>query len=311
MLKIFKEGVCPKCHEKIQVPDDRKEIICMYCGQKIRADLALGIENEADMKACEEQRAQALQGLSEIIRQCDKPFQNFKKDRYLGMVEYFGRTNTETFQAMEYLYQNSPKPEEWVQQMAKHFVETAREDLSAYRSKGQKNRRQLDLNFLISIYLVPAMLEQKGEVFDPFADCLIASWNEAYGTTLGKAHYEDIAGGFRRKLCYITTAICEGLGKSSDCYELKVLKEYRDRYLDATPKGHALIEEYYDIAPTIVKRMDRQKDRKRVYLELYEKYLKPCIADIEAEDFENCKKRYQKMVMTLKEQFILCDGDAR
>lgn len=307
MLKIFKEGICPKCHEKIQVPDDRDEIICMYCGQKIRRDLALGIEKETDTAACEEKRAQALKGLSELIHQCDKPFQAFKKDRYPGMVEYYERTYKETFQAMEYLYQNSQSPEEWLQQMAEHFVEVSKEDISKYRTKGQKNRRQLDLNFLISIYLIPAMLKQKGEVFDPFADQLLMTWNEAYGTTLGKAHYEDIVKGFRRKLCYITTAVCESLGKDQDCYELKLLKEYRDQYLNVTPEGHALIEEYYDIAPTIVKRMDKQADRDRVYRELYEKYLRDCVEDIERGEYERCGRKYQEMVVELKGRYMLHD----
>lgn len=32
---MFREGTCPKCHEKIQVPDDREKILCMYCGEEI------------------------------------------------------------------------------------------------------------------------------------------------------------------------------------------------------------------------------------------------------------------------------------
>ena len=184
-------------------------------------------------------------------------------------------------------------------------METAREDMSSYKTKGQKNRRQLDLNFLISIYLIPAMLEQKGEVYEAFSDRLIAVWNKAYGTTLGKAHYEEIAGGFRRKLCYITTAVCENLGKGMDCYELKLLKEYRDQYLERTEEGHALVEEYYNIAPTIVKRMERAADREEIYRELYEIYLKPCIEDIEAGDYTRWGGRYEKMVVTLKERFVI------
>ena len=80
MLKIFKEGVCPKCHEKIQVPDDREQIICMYCGQKIRTDLALGVERETDAAVLEEKKEQVQKGLSLLIQECDKPFQDFKKD---------------------------------------------------------------------------------------------------------------------------------------------------------------------------------------------------------------------------------------
>ncbi len=305
MLKIFKEGVCPKCHEKIQVPDDREQIICMYCGQKIRTDLALGVERETDAAVLEEKKEQVQKGLSLLIRECDKPFQDFKKDKYPGMIENFSKKHQEMFQAMEYLYQHSQESDVLLQQMAEHFVETAREDMGSYKTKGQKNRRQLDLNFLISIYLIPAMLEQKGEVYEAFSDRLIAVWNKAYGTTLGKAHYEEIAGGFRRKLCYITTAVCENLGKGMDCYELKLLKEYRDQYLERTEEGHALVEEYYNIAPTIVKRMERAADREEIYRELYEIYLKPCIEDIEAGDYTRCGVRYEKMVVTLKERFVI------
>lgn len=39
---MFKEGTCPKCHEKIQVPEDREQIICMFCGEEIRVADALG-----------------------------------------------------------------------------------------------------------------------------------------------------------------------------------------------------------------------------------------------------------------------------
>lgn len=304
MERTFKEGVCPKCQEKIQVPDDREKIICMYCGEEIRTDLALGIEREEDEAACSEKREQVLQGLFKVIKTCEKPFQDFKKDRYPGILEAFGREYWEMFQGMEYLYRHGKDPEGWVREMAEYFVKEAGEDLSAYTSKGKRNRRQLDLNFLVSIYLVPAMLNQKGEVYEPFADRLIADWNEAYGTTLGKARYEDIAGGFRRKLCYVTTAICESLNKGSDCYELRLLKEYRDWYLDKTDEGHALVEEYYDIAPTIVKRVDRLSERDEVYRELYERYIGPCVEDIENRRYEACGRRYQGMVEELKKRFI-------
>ena len=39
---MFKEGICPKCRETIQVPEDREKILCMYCGQEILVEEALG-----------------------------------------------------------------------------------------------------------------------------------------------------------------------------------------------------------------------------------------------------------------------------
>ena len=66
----------------------------------------------------------------------------------------------------------------------------------------------------------------------------------------------------------------------------------------------SMMEAYYDIAPTIVKRIDRQEDRDAVYRNLYEEYLLPCIRKIEAQDYEACKVRYQEMVMELKARYI-------
>ena len=43
---MFREGTCPKCHQAIQVPDDREKVICMYCGEEIRVDEALGAKEK-------------------------------------------------------------------------------------------------------------------------------------------------------------------------------------------------------------------------------------------------------------------------
>ena len=52
--KMFKEGTCPRCRQVIQVPDDREKVICMYCGEEIRVEEALGSakeERKPDRKA--------------------------------------------------------------------------------------------------------------------------------------------------------------------------------------------------------------------------------------------------------------------
>lgn len=71
----------------------------------------------------------------------------------------------------------------------------------------------------------------------------------------------------------MTTAICESLGKEADCYELRLLKDYRDQYMESDPERKEMVDEYYDIAPTIVKRMDRCDNRKELYQDLYDRYL--------------------------------------
>lgn len=310
---MFREGTCPKCHEKIQVPEDREKILCMYCGEEILVARALGKErSRTEAAAYEENRSSALAKLGEVVRTCQKPMQDFRKDRYEGIFDAFYTSHRDMFEAMEYVWQTAEEPEDWLREMTEHVIEAAETDMSAYKTRGQRNQRLLDHNFQISVYLIPAVLKYPAKVSQPFADQMIASWNHVFGTTLGKATYDEINSGFRRKLCYITTAVCGELGKGADCLELRLLKDYRDRYLEATPEGHALVEEYYNIAPTIVKRIDRQPDRNQIYGQIYRDYLLPCIRKIEEQDYEACGAGYEKMVLDLKARFMDetgCPGD--
>lgn len=312
---MFREGTCPKCHEKIQVPDDREKILCMYCGEEILVARTLKeTPKKADAAAYEENRVRALKGLQEVIQTCQKPMQDFRRDRYEGLFDAFYTSHRSVFEAMEYIWQAAEEPEDWLREMVEHTIDTVKEDLSSYKSKGQRNQRLLDHNFRVSVYLIPALRKYPAKVSEPFADQLIASWNDTFGTTLGKATYDEINSGFRRKLCYITTAVCQELGKGADCRELRLLKNYRDQYLDTTPEGHALVEEYYNIAPTIVKRIDRQPDRSRIYGQIYRDYLLPCIRKIEERDYEACGAGYEKMVLELKARFMSetgCPSDSK
>ena len=87
---MFREGTCPKCQERIQVPDDREKILCMYCGKEILVSEALGEEKkEMDYVAYGEHYNQAMLDLKELIRTCYKPMQDFKKNLYEGVFEAF------------------------------------------------------------------------------------------------------------------------------------------------------------------------------------------------------------------------------
>lgn len=304
MLKSFAEGICPRCHEKIQVPDDREKIICMYCGKEILVSQALGSSMKADAGLYKEYKELALSEIERVIKESINPMDGFKKDAYEGLMDEFYASVRSMLEAMEYVYQTGEDPESWLDELSSHAVKTAREDIENIRGKVQKNRRQLDLNFLISVYLVPGLLKYPAAVGGPLSDRLVGAWNTAFGTSVGKASFDEINGGFRRKLCYITTAVCESLGKGNDCPELRILKDYRDRYLETTEEGHALVEEYYNIAPTLVKRMDRLPDREQVYQNIYNNYLAPCIRKIQNQDYESCRELYQEMVQGLEEKYM-------
>ena len=61
-----------------------------------------------------------------------------------------------------------------------------------------------------------------------------------------------------------------------------------------TKDGEILVKEYYNIAPTIVKRIDRSPDASEIYADIWEKYLKPCVRLIEAGEQEECREIVHK-----------------
>ena len=135
---------------------------------------------------------------------------------------------------------------------------------------------------------------------------IVEVWNEKKVTslTLSRSSYDDIAEGFRSKLCYITTAVCEHMQKEDDCYEMQVMRRFRDEYLMQTDEGRSIIKDYYEVAPGIVMILNMQKDAAAIYKQLYCKYLLPCVQLIEQGKKAQCQALYMQMVQNLKMQYI-------
>ncbi|MGI8725010.1 MAG: CFI-box-CTERM domain-containing protein [Methyloceanibacter sp.] len=86
---------------------------------------------------------------------------------------------------------------------------------------------------------------------DPLHKAL--SWAEEKRTELAKDRDNDKCAALDD--CFITSACCEVLGLSDDCFELRSLRAYRDQVLASTPGGAADIALYYRIAPEILRAM--------------------------------------------------------
>lgn len=115
--------------------------------------------------------------------------------------------------------------------------------------------------------------------------------------------YMDCADYRNASRCFITTAVCLSLGKSDDCEELTVMRAFRDEWLRKQPDGEALIADYYDIAPGIVEKIDKQADRKSIYESIYRDYIEPCVNYAKAKRFSESGKVYVNMVGLLKEKY--------
>lgn len=103
--------------------------------------------------------------------------------------------------------------------------------------------------------------------------------------------------------CFITSAVCRTFNKPDNCYELTAFRSFRDNWLAKQSDGQTLIQEYYQIAPTIVEHIDQQANSKKIYQSIWDTYLVPCLRYIEAQQFIQCKSVYISMVKQLRNQF--------
>lgn len=99
--------------------------------------------------------------------------------------------------------------------------------------------------------------------------------------------------------CFLTSACVGYMGKPDDCEELTVLRAFRDGYMSKTEEGKALVEEYYRIAPEIVKKIDASPERDKYYGYI-SSVVEKCVALIGQARNEEALAEYRAMVLELK-----------
>ncbi|MDO5344885.1 MAG: CFI-box-CTERM domain-containing protein [Lachnospiraceae bacterium] len=247
----------------------------------------------------------ALEGMKTLLVEIESPLEGFKKKQYPDHFHFLYEKSIPMLDAIEAVYTSVIEPEAFLDNMASAMVESALEKLENCKKRSQKENLMMDLNMSMAIYVFPILLEYKGKSTQPLVDKLLAKWKEAFPkSNLQAAKYEYIEQGFHKKFCYITTAVCETFHKPDNCYELTLLRNYRDDYLANQPDGEELIRAYYDMAPTIVKHISQRRDAGQIYAQIWEEYLSPCISMIEEGDPQGCQNLYIKMVETLKESYF-------
>jgi hypothetical protein len=75
--------------------------------------------------------------------------------------------------------------------------------------------------------------------------------------------------------CFLTTACVHYIGLADDCFELSVLRAFRDNVLARMPGGGDDIESYYRHAPKIVERIGASADPSSELARLYARYILP------------------------------------
>ena len=68
--------------------------------------------------------------------------------------------------------------------------------------------------------------------------------------------------------CFIATAALRSENLPDNCAELEIMRCFRDQYVKNVAGGQKLLDDYYRLAPTIVKRIESQKNSGSEYKSL-------------------------------------------
>ncbi len=247
-----------------------------------------------------------IEGMPRLLFDEEDPMATFRRNMYEKSFRKYCQKHRETYAAIEAGYQQVIDKNQFIANMAAALADKAKEKVEAEKKKTKQQQMLIDFNMCMAVYVLPGILDFEGESSKVLVDAVLKAWKEAFPkTNLRAATYAEIQAGFKKRFCYITTAVCETFGKPDDCYELTILRNYRDGYLMSQPDGEEVIRQYYDLAPTIVKHINQRKERKEIYRGVWEKYLEPCIHMIENNQQEECKELYIKMVRDLQKEYFL------
>lgn len=252
-------------------------------------------------------RVEIEEGLKDIFPKAIQDMKHFSGKTYETIMEDLTKRFGPVLEQVPALYQEEGEKEETLLSLTGSLLDEEMEALSSVTSKRKKGIAVLDHNLALTVGVIPLIMKVKDPCMEQWADIIVNTWNERFPENkITKTTQDVVQGGFRSKLCYITTAVCESLHKPDDCYELTVLRDYRDEYLlKEGSEGKAIVDEYYNIAPSIVKHINKQKDADAIYQQLWEEYLSPCISFIEEGKNEACKEVYSNMVRSLQEQYFI------
>lgn len=231
----------------------------------------------------------------------------FKRKSYAGVMEDARQRYKDTLDAVIRCYDETPEEERaaLTEELAPVIPEYAYEKMQAVK-KRNRDRTYVDYNMNMAVYVIPLLNDSKHEGCVALTQRIVELWNEKGITNMHLMHstYEEIAAGFERKLCYITTAACRNMGKADDCEELQAFRDFRDKYLMETEEGRGLVAEYYETAPGLVMLIDMQRDAKEIYEGIYKDYLSPCLDFIREGKKDACREHYVSMMRGLENKYL-------
>ena len=290
-------GNCPFCGKELEIPVGLEEFSCLYCGKRSRTAVLTMEAPQAD-----------VQTLGRELLEAVLPYGDF--ERYITKKAYeptfmlYQQENEERLEQMDLALCNDPRGVELASKaLSEVFVQAIRESME--QDKRRPAQFLFQTKLVLALFLTPLIRKLHLRAAEPLREGIHAQWLKQWPKEMWTpGDYEDIMSGFRkRKLCFITTAVCSYEGKADDCAELQAFRRFRDGWL--TDQGEAsLISRYYEIAPTIVTAIEHCDDSAARYGEIRARWLTPCYEALQEGRNADCRAIYVDMVEALQNRYF-------
>lgn len=137
-----------------------------------------------------------------------------------------------------------------------------------------------------------------------YGDCYCSRWGKYYDPDSSGCSYNDCEsdGQEHGGGCYLTTAMCNVLGKEDDCYELNTLRVFREKYMRNDEEGKKLLKEYDRISPPIASRLLSSERKEEIASNMLKTFINIAIEKINGGNNIEAINIYKNMVVYVKEE---------
>lgn len=104
--------------------------------------------------------------------------------------------------------------------------------------------------------------------------------------------------------CFLTSACTESLELPDDCFELQTLRDFRNRMVGKDKTYKSLVDDYYAIAPRIVRAINASRDASVYWRRLYDCLVAPCVRLICEGRDDRAWTLYRRVVKVLRARWM-------
>lgn len=103
--------------------------------------------------------------------------------------------------------------------------------------------------------------------------------------------------------CFLTTTVCDILGKEDNCTTLSKMRAFRSNHLETNKNGQILLEEYKELSNYLVPKINNDMEKESLCLYLEQNYINPIVELIDTNHNENAIQKYKNMVEYLLDKY--------